>query len=765
MTSRRPPRRPSFRPAVEHLEERLQLSTNYFVATNGLDSNPGTMTSPFATLNRAAQAAAPGDTVNVRGGTYLLQQPQWLGNSGTAAARIVFQSYPGETAILDGSQLPANTDALSIGGQYVDLKGFEVRNATHNGIVVWGGSHDRILNDVVHDNQYSGIYSGYSSPNVVSDITVDGNTVYHNALMNSAKTLASWPAALVGQRVANYTVTNNTVYDNYGEGIDFVLGDGGLASGNTLHDNYSVEMYLDNASHVTLQQNLIYTTNDPTYYRSWGAVTGPAASFQVANETYSDSNPCDHDTIINNIAIGGHWNFRYGNYKSGGGLRDFVVANNTFYSASGSMLSIDADAGHTNTVFSNNLFYQTNGHPMVQFNGTAGLSNLSFSYNLWYGGSAGPAAGPGDVNANPLLANPGGTQATDYRLLGNSPAIDTGVTVPAVTTDYFGTGRPQGVAYDIGAYEYVPVPSTLTISGFASPSTAGVSGSFTVTARDAFGRLATGYLGTVHFTSSDGQAGLPGDYTFTAADKGAHTFTVTLKTAGTQTVTAADTGTAGLNGTATVAVNPAAASRLSVSAPSGSTAGSAFSITVKALDPYGNTATGYTGTVHFTGSDGRATLPANYPFTPTDRGVHTFTAGVTFRTAGSQTVTAADTVTGAVSGTAGVTVSPAALDHFDLIAPGSAMAGMAFSITVAAKDIYGNTLTNFTGTVHFTSSDPGATLPGDYAFTAADQGVHTFNNGVRLRHAGSRTTITVSLLSSSSIQGTASITVESLFAY
>ena len=51
-----------------------------------------------------------------------------------------------------------------------------------------------------------------------------------------------------------------------------------------------------------------------------------------------------------------------------------------------------------------------------------------------------------------------------------------------------------------------------------------MAGSFTVTAQDAYGNRATGYTGTVHFTSSDAQASLPVDYTFTAADAGMHTF-------------------------------------------------------------------------------------------------------------------------------------------------------------------------------------------------------------------------------------------------
>lgn len=58
-----------------------------------------------------------------------------------------------------------------------------------------------------------------------------------------------------------------------------------------------------------------------------------------------------------------------------------------------------------------------------------------------------------------------------------------------------------------------------------------------------------GYLGTLHFTSSDGLAVLPADYTFTAADAGIHTFQVTFNTLGTQTITMADTHSAGFNRT------------------------------------------------------------------------------------------------------------------------------------------------------------------------------------------------------------------------
>jgi hypothetical protein len=183
-------------------------------------------------------------------------------------------------------------------------------------------------------------------------------------------------------------------------------------------------------------------------------------------------------------------------------------------------------------------------------------------------------------------------------------------------------------------------------------ATSGTAFSITVTALDATNATATGYTGTVHFTSSDGQAVLPANMTLT---NGTGAFSVTLKTAGTQTIAATDTVTASITGTSgTITVSAAAtATHFSVTAPATATVGTAFSVTVTALTASNATATGYTGTVHFTSSDGSAVLPANSTLT---NGAGAFS--VTLETAGAQTVAATDTVTASITGTSGtVTVT------------------------------------------------------------------------------------------------------------
>jgi hypothetical protein len=235
------------------------------------------------------------------------------------------------------------------------------------------------------------------------------------------------------------------------------------------------------------------------------------------------------------------------------------------------------------------------------------------------------------------------------------------------------------------------------------------------------------YTGTIHFTSSDPQAVLPADYTFTAADAGVHTFTVTLKTAGSRSVTATDTASSSITGSTTVTVNPAAASSIVLAGYSSpTTAGVANGFTVTARDAYGNVASGYTGTLHFTSSDPLAALPADYTYTAADAGVHSFNA--TLETAGSRSITATDTASSSMTSSTTVTVNPAAASAIVVAGfPTPTAVGAAHNFTVTALDAYGNVATGFTGIVSFTSSDPQAVLPANYTYTAADAGVHTFS--------------------------------------
>jgi hypothetical protein len=307
-------------------------------------------------------------------------------------------------------------------------------------------------------------------------------------------------------------------------------------------------------------------------------------------------------------------------------------------------------------------------------------------------------------------------------------------------------------------------PSGLTVSGFPSPTTAGAVQSFTVTARDRYGNIATGYRGVIHFTSTDPQVsagnGLPPDYTFVAGDNGVHTFMATLKTAGTQSITATDTANSSFTATqGGIVVNPAATSALRVTGfPSPITAGTPGGVLVTAMDAYGNVTPGYTGTIRLTSTDPQAQLEGDHTFTAADAGRYGF--GAILATAGTQSITATDTVTSSVTGTqSDIVVNPAVAARFVVTTDQTTYnAGDTIMLTVTAKDAYGNIATGYMGTVTFSSSDPQAALPDNSTLT---NGTGTFM--ANLYTAGSQT-ITATDTVNSAVTGSATVTVNPLAA-
>jgi hypothetical protein len=191
-------------------------------------------------------------------------------------------------------------------------------------------------------------------------------------------------------------------------------------------------------------------------------------------------------------------------------------------------------------------------------------------------------------------------------------------------------------------YRQTILPQPATAFEVDAPATVTAGDPFTVTliALDLTGLPTTGYQGTVQLTLglADAYTSIPDHYAFTADDHGRHQFTnVMLGKAGNQTIHVMDADHASIHGDAAVTVNPGAANSLALSAPIGSRPGQTVQLTVTALDAYGNTATGFTGTVRFVSTDTTGRLPDPYTFTTADQGHHDFTAR--FNSSGRQTLT------------------------------------------------------------------------------------------------------------------------------
>jgi hypothetical protein len=280
--------------------------------------------------------------------------------------------------------------------------------------------------------------------------------------------------------------------------------------------------------------------------------------------------------------------------------------------------------------------------------------------------------------ANVLLGNGDGS----FRAAQHS---DTGPAPYSVAAgDFNGDGRTD-LAVAEGSVVSVLLNAgdwrSFQVGGFPSSATAGQASTVTVTALDSSGNVMSDYTGTVHFISSDTQAVLPDDYMFTAADNGTHTFNVTLKTAGTQSLSVVDTGPAAFVGTqGSIVVNPGAAATFQLGGiPSAVYVGDLRGFIVTAYDACGNLAYNYAGTVHFTSSDGNASLPADYTFSGYDGG--TAYLGATLNTAGTQSLTVKDTANPAATGSlTGVHVNPIAT----VAMPNAGLVNQTLTVTLGA---------------------------------------------------------------------------------
>ncbi len=151
------------------------------------------------------------------------------------------------------------------------------------------------------------------------------------------------------------------------------------------------------------------------------------------------------------------------------------------------------------------------------------------------------------------------------------------------------------------------------------------------------------------------------------------------------------------------------ASHFAVAIPTYDLAGAPLVATVTALDQFNNVVTSYNGVIQLTSSDGKAGLPAILTLSG---GVGTFT--VTFRTAGTQSLVATDTVTSSITGSASaITVVAGAANHLAVGALAATTAGNPIVVTVTALDAFNNIVLGDTDTIHFTSNDAQAALPPD----------------------------------------------------
>ena len=440
------------------------------MALNGSDSNPGTLSAPWLTIQHAMNSATPGSVVNIRGGVY--HERLSLNVSGTAGNYITFQPYGfnvpsggcggytgvacgGEQVILDYAYLGTVTDGvpfLQISGQnFARIQGFTFQNLTCNGPMQQGVRVDS-NSSYIEFNQNSflndkNIYPASDGTAALlffrtwqsNYITVNGNEFGNiNTVMSEVVT--------VSDGSSNTLIENNYVHDTDGIAISAWSGANNFSfignkteyisvrhDGTVWYNNPAVAIYSDGGFSGTMERNMV----------SYAGVGYEALS--------EPGQPATHDiTISSNIAencvsagvVIGTW---YSD-TDGSSVYNVVIDNNDFYHNSVGVAirpMTSATVTWENNIVANNT---TNYYNSLNWNpGNTG-------YNLYFGADVGP--GSNNVTSDPLFGN---AAAGDLSLQAGSPAINAGdpnTPQSAVgSLSYDGSTRIQGGAIDIGAYE------------------------------------------------------------------------------------------------------------------------------------------------------------------------------------------------------------------------------------------------------------------------------------------------------------------------
>jgi hypothetical protein len=439
------------------LATRPAFAADWYVDAAAAPGGNGSQSTPFATINAALTGLRRGDTVWLATGTYdEVVNIASLPGTGTTTLRAL----AGATPVIDGTSGSGSAGyVIQTGVPNVTFQDLTIQNALSGalGIQFYYADGGQVIHCVTKNMSGNAVTFYYSNQGTVTGSTCQGN--------------------IAGRKTTGTVVTNNEVYGASAEGVGLYDGSTNCTvSHNVIHDNFSVNLYLDSISHSTFDGNLIYET-DPG---------NDLEGIEISDEGhYSDlAAPVNsYNTIINNVVVGHNlgivfwysdeWSTQALNDQSG--LRYDVISNNTLVNNQGS-LKWDASPAHIGTTIQNNIFVAAAGTSPLYLLQAKSAGGISLDHNLWFapdlsqaflwlgdqtdhaGFVTASAQGGGDVLADPLLAGPwSAPPATNLELTMNSPAVGAGVTLAAVTTDFLGAPRPTA-GTDMGAFQYGSIP-------------------------------------------------------------------------------------------------------------------------------------------------------------------------------------------------------------------------------------------------------------------------------------------------------------------
>lgn len=458
-----------------------------YVSPTGSDSNTGTASAPFKTVQKALDTVKAGQTIYLREGTYTALNT--FKSSGTEGNYITLRNYPGEKPYLTMTAGSSGAILRLDGNDYIKIEGLEIgglSSAIAQGILLDGNeNHVIIRNNDIHNfvttkpgenengeaNAILCYGEGKTEEDSINNICIENNLVHNNT--------TGWCESVSVTGNTKYVnIINNTVYDNTNIGIDF-YGNAGycsipaldqprycVAAGNVIYGSICdyaecAGLYVDGARDIVLENNIshdnmygieigseelqadypvknIIARNNLVYNNSAGGIR--VGGYDRNKTGYVTDTKIYNNTVVNNGEGEGGWNGELCFVKCDG----VDVRNNIVYKDNKNYPMIGGDLAKEyvkNVTFSNNVFYNPLGAEEIYFEFAKGSAEGIAAFNEQTGGN--DTFGKPDFNA-------------DYSLKAGSYGIDAGADVSndmGTLTDLANNGRIINTI-DLGAFEY-----------------------------------------------------------------------------------------------------------------------------------------------------------------------------------------------------------------------------------------------------------------------------------------------------------------------
>jgi parallel beta-helix repeat protein len=446
---------------------------DFFVSPAGDNSNPGSETKPWRSIQFAVDHTQPGKKILLMPGTY--NEGVHILKAGNANNPITLTSTKDGGVIIDGGPEPAiNGEA-----DYWIIKGLQLTSKADRTIKVassyWKIQKNKVTgavyfwgnNNLLEENDIDGSQHLGNENGVMDDGPSSHHNIFRGNKVHDFKLRGFWSQWLTHDDIFESNEIFN-ITDEAGMGIDLDaasnVGYRHTIRGNIIHDCAQTGIELENSYEALVENNIIYNTG----LEGIQVINYKGCIAAGENNQYgqADGN-CEGDDlgtvvrqnlIFNGGRVGGVVSYHssgvkmYNNtiYGSGAGL--YILGDASLagkWDVQGNILAgntrvqISVDDPKSLSVDKYNLVYQPDSGNAYEIRGSASKFFTLADWQQQFG------LGQDSIQANPMFLNP---SLNDFRLAANSPAIDKGVNLQ-ITSDLEKRPRPSGPNFDMGAYE------------------------------------------------------------------------------------------------------------------------------------------------------------------------------------------------------------------------------------------------------------------------------------------------------------------------